>query len=81
MKDQVEKMKNRVRKNFKDDRYNELLGFLDVENTVEADYPADYTTKGAVLVYYRAHTGEIACELITDMIGVIEEEEEEMKHQ
>lgn len=78
----VEEMKDMVRRSFKEDAYSELLGFLEVENTVlDTDYPEDYTTKGAVLVYYRAHTGEVVCELLTDMIGVIEEEEEEMKHQ
>ena len=64
-------MKQLVRANFKEDRDNELLGFLEVENTIEADCPADYTQAGAVLVYYRAHTGEITCELLDDMVGFI----------
>ena len=72
--EKVEEMKNKVRKNFKEDAYSELIGFLEVENTVEANYPKDYTTKGAVLVYYRAHTGEVVCELLADMIGFLEEE-------
>ncbi len=74
MEKQVEEMKDMVRRSFKEDAYSELLGFLEVENTVEADYPEDYTTKGAVLVYYRAHTGEVVCELLADMIGFLEEE-------
>jgi len=69
-------MKQLVRENFKEDRNNELLGFLEVENTIEADYPADYTQEGATLVYYRAHTGEITCELLDDMVGFILDKKE-----
>lgn len=48
---------------------NCLVGFLEVENTIDSDYPSDFTQAGATLVYYVANTGEITCELLDDMVG------------
>ena len=48
---------------------NCLVGFLEVENTIDSDYPSDFTQAGATLVYYVSNTGEITCELLDDMVG------------
>lgn len=70
----IERMKRLVREDFEGDAYNQLLGFLTVENTVEdTRYPRDYLTEGAVLVIYKSHTGEFSCELLTDMVANIKE--------
>jgi hypothetical protein len=70
----IKKMKDLVRKDFENDIYNQLLGFLTVENTIEdTAYPKDYLAEGAVLVIYKAHTGAFACELLTDMAANIQE--------
>ena len=70
----IKKMKDLVRKDFENDIYNQLLGFLIVENTIEdTAYPQDYLAEGAVLVIYKAHTGAFACELLTDMAANIQE--------
>jgi hypothetical protein len=70
----IKKMKDLVRKDFENDIYNQLLGFLTVENTIEdTAYPQDYLAEGAVLVIYKAHTGAFACELLTDMAANIQE--------
>ena len=69
----TEVMKSLVRQDFKDDIYNQLLGFLVVENTIEDAYPQDYYTEGTVLVVYMAHTGEIAFEKLDDMAMNISE--------
>jgi hypothetical protein len=66
----IERMKRLVLEDFEGDAYNQLLGFLTVENTVEdTRYPRDYLTKGAVLVVYKTHTGEFTCELLADMVA------------
>jgi hypothetical protein len=66
----IQAMKDLVKEDFEGDTYNQLLGFLTVENTVEdTRYPQDYLTKGAVLVVYKTHTGEFTCELLSDMVA------------
>ncbi len=72
----IERMKNLVREDFENDIYNQLVGFLSVENTISSEdttYHQDYLTEGAILVVYKAHTGEFTCELLTDMVANIEE--------
>ena len=69
----IQTMKSLVRDDFRDDIYNQLLGFLVVENTIEDAYPKDYYTEGTVLVVYMAHTGEIAFEKLDDMAMNISE--------
>jgi hypothetical protein len=70
----IGRMKDLVREDFVNDIYNQLVGFLQVENTIEdTTYPQDYLTEGAVLVIYKSHTGEFSCELLTDMVANIEE--------
>ena len=62
----TEKMKDLVRQDFKNDTYNRLIGFLVVEETIEA-YPRDYFTEGTTLVAYMCHTGDIAYEKLSEM--------------
>lgn len=67
----IERMKSMVREDFEGDAFNQLLGFLTVENTIEDAYPRDYYAEGTVLVVYRAHTGELAFEKLDDMVANI----------
>ena len=68
-----EEMIELVREDFKKEAkrfgVNCLVGFLEVENTIDSDYPSDFTQAGATLVYYVSNTGEITCELLDDMVG------------
>ena len=68
-----EEMIELVREDFKEKAkrvgVNCLVGFLEVENTIDSDYPSDFTQAGATLVYYVSNTGEITCELLDDMAG------------
>lgn len=78
MKRTIEEMKELVREDFRNDDNNQLIGFLHIENTVEGTpYPQDYMTEGAVLVVYRACTEEVTAELLTDMVGFIEDRQQE----
>ncbi len=67
-----ENMKNLVREDFKQDQFNELIGFLEVENTVDVvDIVSDFTEAGTVLVAYRNHNGELSFEKLTEMVDNI----------
>jgi len=67
----IERMKRLVREDFEGDAYNQLIGFLTVENTIEDAYPQDYYAEGTVLVFYRPHTGGLAFEKLDDMVANI----------